>query len=156
MPSQAPQLTHRNLPLLLLQAREGIFSRFRPILNSVGLTEQQWRVIRALLEHGPLEPRQIGEICCLSSPSLAGILARMDDLEIVKRERLKHDQRRVQVSVTEKGEALAAQLAPQIENTYKSLDELIGPQFTQDLYALLDELLGKLAAQSRDSDSPNR
>lgn len=145
MPTERPQLTHRNLPLLLLQAREGIFARFRPLLNAVGLTEQQWRVIRALLDHGPLEPRQIGEICCLSSPSLAGILARMDDMGLVQRERLEHDQRRVLVAVTEKGEALAAELAPQIEAAYQALEAQIGPGFTQDLYDMLDRLLGKLA-----------
>ncbi len=145
MPTERPQLTHRNLPLLLLQAREGIFARFRPLLNAVGLTEQQWRVIRALLDHGPLEPRQIGEICCLSSPSLAGILARMDDMGLVQRERLEHDQRRVLVAVTEKGEALAAELAPQIETAYQALEAQIGPGFTRDLYDMLDRLLGKLA-----------
>lgn len=140
-----PTLKHRNLPLLLLQAREGIFSRFRPLLNAVGLTEQQWRVVRALLDHGPLEPRQIGEICCLSSPSLAGILARMDDMGLVRRERLEHDQRRVMVAVTEKGQSLAAELAPRIEQTYAELEMQIGQDFARELYRMLDELQARLA-----------
>lgn len=145
MPVHRTPLKHRNLPLLLLlQAREGIFARFRPLLNAVGLTEQQWRVIRALLDHGPLEPRQIGEICCLSSPSLAGILARMDDMGLVQRERLEHDQRRVMVSVTDKGQTLAAELAPQIEDTYAQLEADIGEEFAQELYQTLDRLLSKL------------
>lgn len=144
MPVHRTPLKHRNLPLLLLQAREGIFARFRPLLNAVGLTEQQWRVIRALLDHGPLEPRQIGEICCLSSPSLAGILARMDDMGLVQRVRLEHDQRRVMVSVTDKGQTLAAELAPQIEDTYAQLEADIGEDFAQVLYQTLDRLLSKL------------
>ncbi len=41
------RLTHRNL---LLQAREGVMARFRPILNAHGITEQQWRIVRGLLE----------------------------------------------------------------------------------------------------------
>ena len=49
MSSSKQSLKHRNLPLLLLQAREGVISRFRPILTEAGFTEQQWRVIRALL-----------------------------------------------------------------------------------------------------------
>lgn len=146
MAEHRPPLKHRNLPLLLLQARESIFSRFRPLLNAVDLTEQQWRVIRALLDHGPLEPRQIGEICCLSSPSLAGILARMDDMGLVQRERFEHDQRRVMVSVTQKGQALAAEIAPRIESTYADLEAQIGAEFAQDLYQTLDELLARLQA----------
>lgn len=140
-------ISRRNLPLLMLQAREAVFSRFRPILNEAGLTEQQWRVVRALLERGPLEPRQIGEICCLTSPSLAGILARMDDLGLVQRERLSHDQRRVLVSVSRAGEALARRLAPKIEATYKEFEDEVGSKLTNDLYQVLDRLIEKLGIE---------
>ena len=85
---------HRNLPLLLLQARESVISRFRPILNAHGITEQQWRIVRSLIERGPLEPREIVTLCHISSPSLAGVLARMDDTGLVQRQRMDHDQRR--------------------------------------------------------------
>jgi homoprotocatechuate degradation regulator HpaR len=141
-------LKHRNLPLLLLQAREEVFSRFRPLLNDASVTEQQWRVIRALLESGPMEPREICGICCLSSPSLAGILARMDELGLVLRERFPNDQRRVLVSVSAKGADLASQLAPRIEATYKELESLIGQTFARDLYQTLDQLLEKLGSKT--------
>ena len=52
------------------------WSRFRPILNAHGVTEQQWRIIRVLIDSGPREPREIVTLCGISSPSLAGILAR--------------------------------------------------------------------------------
>lgn len=135
---------HRNLPLLLLQARESVISRFRPILNAHGLTEQQWRIVRALLDIGPLEPRQIGEVCRISSPSLAGVLARMDDLGLVQRERLAHDQRRVMVALTDHSRALAAQMAPQIEAAYQAIEAHIGADFIGRFYDTLDELIGLL------------
>lgn len=153
MNSNSHVLVHRNLPLLFLQARDSIFARFRPILNAAGITEQQWRVMRALLEHGALEPRQIGEICRLSSPSLAGILSRMDDLDLVLRERLDHDQRRVRVSVTAKGRALAAKLAPKIEATYRELEDQIGTDFIERLYLTLDEVITKLGTPTSDEST---
>ena len=61
MKDRDPPMAHRNLPLLLLQARERVINRFRPLLNAQHITEQQWRIVRLLLESGPLEPRQIGE-----------------------------------------------------------------------------------------------
>ncbi len=134
--------THRNLPLLLLHARESVIARFRPVLNAQGVTEQQWRVVRALLERGPLEQRQVGEVCRISSPSLAGVLARMDDLGLVKRERLEADQRRVKVSLTAKSRALAARLAPRIEVIYQGIEAHIGSEFIARFYATLDELIG--------------
>ena len=136
--------THRNLPLLLLHARESVIARFRPILNAHGVTEQQWRIVRALLERGPMEPRQIGEVCRISSPSLAGVLSRMDDLGLVKRERLANDQRRVKVSLTAKARGLAGRLAPQIEAVYQGIEAHIGSEFIGRFYATLDELIGLL------------
>jgi homoprotocatechuate degradation regulator HpaR len=137
-------LSHRNLPLLLLQGRESVIARFRPLLNEAGLTEQQWRILRALIEQGPMEPREIVERCRISSPSLAGVLARMDELGLVARERLGHDQRRVQVSATPRSRQIAARLAPRIEATYAALEKRLGPDFTQRLYETLDELISAL------------
>lgn len=135
---------HRNLPLLLLQAREGVIGHFRPILNEHGVTEQQWRIVRALIELGPLEPRQIGRVCGLSSPSLAGVLARMDDLGLVQRERMAEDQRRVMVALTPKSRALAARMAPRIEAVYQAIEAHIGADFIGRFYTTLDELIAML------------
>ncbi|MBV6567323.1 homoprotocatechuate degradation operon regulator HpaR, partial [Acinetobacter baumannii] len=44
-----------SLTLALLEAREAIMSHFRPALNEVGLTEQQWRIIRILYQYEELE-----------------------------------------------------------------------------------------------------
>lgn len=139
-----PAFRHRNLPLLLLQAREGVIAHFRPILNAHGVTEQQWRIVRALLDSGPLEPRQIGELCRISSPSLAGVLARMDDLGLVQRQRLAEDQRRVRVSLTARSRRLAAAMAGEIEAVYAGIEAHIGADFVQRFYSTLDELIGLL------------
>jgi homoprotocatechuate degradation regulator HpaR len=140
-------LKHRNLPLLLLQAREQVIGRFRPILNAHGITEQQWRIVRALLDTGPLEPREIGELCRISSPSLTGVLSRMEELGYIKRKRLDHDQRRLRVSLTQRSRALAARMAPQIEATYRRIESTIGTEFSTRFYRALDELIGALATQ---------
>jgi len=136
--------THRNLPLLLLQAREQVIGRFRPLLNENGVTEQQWRIVRALLKTGPLEPREIVIVCSISSPSLAGVLARMEELGLVARQRLDHDQRRVRVSLTARSRALVRQMAPKVAQTYQDLETLIGSELLQQLYAVLDQLNSRL------------
>jgi homoprotocatechuate degradation regulator HpaR len=152
MTTKPAQIKHRNLPLLLLQARESVFANFRPILHTHGVTEQQWRVIRALLEQGPMEPKRICEVCRILSPSLAGMLSRMDDLGLVKRARLDHDQRRLLVSLTPKSRALAAKMSPQIEATYIELEAKLGERFTRDLYATLDSLIEVLGTPGEDDE----
>ena len=140
-----PPFRHRNLPLLLLQARESVISRFRPLLHAHGVTEQQWRIVRALHEDGALEPRQIVTRCHISSPSLAGVLARMDELGLVQRERLAHDQRRVRVTLSPRGQALVAAMAPQVEALYQAIEAHIGAGFIGGFYKALDELIGLMA-----------
>jgi homoprotocatechuate degradation regulator HpaR len=147
MTRAATKIKHRNLPLLLLQAREHVISHFRPILNEHGITEQQWRIVRVLLDAGSLEPREIGELCRISSPSLAGVLARMDELGLIARKRMEHDQRRVRVSLTARSRALAARMAPQIEAAYQRIEALIGSEFCERFYRTLDELIETLELQ---------
>jgi homoprotocatechuate degradation regulator HpaR len=144
MNPQSGILRHRNLPLLLLQAREQVIARFRPILNAHGITEQQWRIVRVLADTGPLEPREIGELCRISSPSLAGVLSRMEELGYIRRKRLDHDQRRLRVSLTARSRKLSAGMAPQIEATYRRIETLIGTEFSARFYQALDELIEAL------------
>jgi homoprotocatechuate degradation regulator HpaR len=144
MSPKSAHLHHRNLPMLMLRARERVISHFRPLLKSHGITEQQWRVVRALLEVPALEPREIGELCSISSPSLVGVLTRMQQLGFVTRRRVEHDQRRVHVALTPKARALAARMAPQIESIYQHIESVVGPGFFTELHHALDRLLATL------------
>lgn len=144
MGPKSTRLHHRNLPLLLLQARERVISHFRPILNANGLTEQQWRVVRVLYETPALEPRQIVELCGISSPSMAGVLSRMQQLGLITRRRVDHDQRRLRISLTVRARALAARMAPQIDATYLRIERQIGPEFSAQFQRTLDQLLTTL------------
>lgn len=140
------RISYRNLPQLFLKAREDLLCHFRPIINHFGLTEQQWRILRTLSEREQLEPREICEICHILSPSLAGVLARMDDLGVVIRTRMAEDQRRVLVRLSPKGEAIVAQLAPLIQEQYVLLENALGKDLIQEVYGVVDKLL---SAQQR-------
>jgi homoprotocatechuate degradation regulator HpaR len=146
-PLKPRALMHRNLPLIMLQAREQVIAHFRPLLNANDITEQQWRIVRLLLDTGPLEPVQIGDRCRLSSPSLAGVLARMESMGLVRRERLAHDQRRVHVSLTARSRALATKMAPRIEAIYAQIEERLGKELAKTLYKVLDEVVEKLSVE---------
>jgi homoprotocatechuate degradation regulator HpaR len=150
------RLHHRNLPLLLLQARERVIAHFRPVLNANGITEQQWRIVRVLLEVPSLEPREIGELCRISSPSMAGVLARMEELGLVTRRRVPRDQRRVRVSLTPRARALAARMAPVINATYRRIEQLLGGEFSERFEQMLDQLLATLATPATNPAASRR
>ena len=127
--------------MLLLRAREKMMERFRPLLTANGLTEQQWRVIRALTENGPMEPRQISDICTISSPSMAGVLARMEAMELITKERFADDQRRILVSLTKKSVGLVRLISKDLEARYRELERAVGPEVVERVYRAIDDLL---------------
>lgn len=140
-------ITYRNVPQLLLKAREALLCHFRPIINHFGLTEQQWRILRTLSENESLEPREICEKCHILSPSMAGVLSRLEAMDLVKRSRFADDQRRVLVALTDKSEKLVAEMAPLIEQQYTLLEEAMGKELLSSLYTVLDQVL---AADKKD------
>lgn len=135
------KLAYRNLPQLFLKAREELLCHFRPIISHFGLTEQQWRILRTLSEMEQLEPREICEICHILSPSMTGVLSRMEDMGLVTRSRVPEDQRRVMVRLTPKSEKLVAELAPLIVAQYQIIEQAFGPELIQQLYEIMDQVI---------------
>lgn len=118
--------------------------RFRPTLNEQGITEQQWRILRALLQEDGLEPRQLCGRCLISSPSITGVLARMEEAGLIERERMGHDKRRLKVTLTPRARAIGEHMTVMVEQQYAELEALVGVQALQQVYEVLDTLLQRL------------
>lgn len=134
---------YRNLPLLLLKTREHFMGHFRPILTKHGLTEQQWRILQALHESGDMEPHQLCERCCILSPSMAGILKRMDDLGLIHKQPM-HDQRRILISLTERAQELYGRVQKDVSQEYANIEAQLDTKALQNLYGVLDKLIEKV------------
>ncbi|WP_043199745.1 homoprotocatechuate degradation operon regulator HpaR [Pseudomonas putida] len=132
--------TQPSLTLSLLQAREAAMAFFRPLLNQHDLTEQQWRVIRILKQHGELENYQLAELACILKPSMTGVLGRLERDGLVRRQKAAQDQRRVFVSLTEGGEACFASMKEGMEANYQKIQAQFGEEKLQQLIGLLNDL----------------
>ena len=117
---------HRNLPRLLLQAREAVMAHTRPELRGHGLSDQQWRVLRVLGEHGTVETGRVAREAYILGPSLTGVLARMERDGLVRRERDPADQRRTVVEATAKGLKLVDRLSHTVEAHYLWMEQALG------------------------------
>lgn len=137
----ATPFIHRNLPRLLLQARESVMAHTRPSLREHGLSDQQWRVLRVLGEHGAAETGVVAREAFILGPSLTGMLARMERDGLVRRDRDQADQRRTVVQATAKGLKMVEQLALAVESHYAWMEKSLGKQKLSKLYELLDEVI---------------
>lgn len=130
-----------SIPLKLLKAREVTMSFFRPVLQEVSLTEQQWRVIRALKQYPESESKELANRCSLLSPSLTGILTRLEQQELITRRRSTEDQRVVLISLTPKAEAMFDEVAPLVDERYQQLTKKLSSKDMQKLDQLLNKIL---------------
>jgi homoprotocatechuate degradation regulator HpaR len=134
----------RSLPLQLMRARELLMQRFRPHFTRNKLTDQQWRIVRVLVENESLEILDLSAHCCMQPASLSRILPKMQKDGIISRTVNPKDQRRISVSLTEKGFRLFKRIAPHTEVEYAEITRLIGEQHMEELYDALDLLIAKL------------
>ena len=137
----ATTFKHRNLPRLLLQAREAVMAHTRPGLREHQLSDQQWRVLRVLGEHGEVEVGRVAREAFILGPSLTGVLARMERDELITRSRDPEDQRRTMVQATPQGMKLVNRLSAGIEMHYAWMEKSLGKAKLKQLYVLLDELI---------------
>ncbi len=121
----------------LMKAREAAMARFRPMLRSHGLTEQQWRVIRALSDSGDIDASELAQRSFLLGPSLTRIIQHLESQGLISRKQNASDNRKAVVKLTAKGRRLFDKVAPHSESLYAVIEQDFGVDRLNALYELL-------------------
>src|SRR6202140_3314426 len=127
----------RSLPMSLLRAREAVMRQFRPSLRNHGLTEQQWRILRALASVDSIEVTELARVAFLLGPSLSRILRDLEARHLIERKEVKADQRRVVVSISAGSLRLVEAVATSSEATYAAMTERYGARKLAELQEIL-------------------
>jgi homoprotocatechuate degradation regulator HpaR len=142
----------RSLPMSLLRAREAVMRQFRPSLRNHGLTEQQWRILRALTAVDALEVTELARVAFLLGPSLSRILRDLEARHLIDRRVAKTDLRRAMVSISKKGLRLIEAVAPSSEAIYAEMTRRYGARKLAELQDMLHALENSLADLPDDED----
>jgi homoprotocatechuate degradation regulator HpaR len=135
----------RSLPMSLLRAREAVMRQFRPSLRRHDLTEQQWRILRALATIDAIEVTELARTAFLLGPSLSRILRDLEARKLIERKTAKTDLRRGVVSISEKGVELMEVVAPSSEAIYAAITKRFGTKRLAELQEMLGTLETSLA-----------
>jgi homoprotocatechuate degradation regulator HpaR len=135
----------RSLPMSLLRAREAVMRQFRPSLRRHDLTEQQWRILRALAAIEAIEVTELARTAFLLGPSLSRILRDLDARGLIERKTAKTDLRRGVVSISEKGLKLMEVVAPSSEAIYAAITRCYGAKRLAELQDMLGTLEASLS-----------
>lgn len=148
----------RSLPMMLMRAREVVMRRFRPHLRRHGLTDQQWRILRALAEEERVELLELSSRCMIQPPSLSRTVPALTERGLVRREDHPSDRRRSLISLTDEGRALFRVMSAESGRIYRQLTEDIGEETLNEVYRMLAELIETVETVASDDgplSSPN-
>ena len=132
---------------------------FRPNLAGHGITEQQWRVLRALSSTDDRAGAGIGELAdrvLLLGPSLSRIVVTLEERGLIRRYRDDTDARRSQVAITAEGLALVRSVAPRAEEIYGGIESRFGRERLARLLVELTELAEQEEAHQHQVERSSR
>jgi len=129
-----------SLPMLLSRALDGIMPTYRSLFQAHGLTDQQWRILRALWEKKHLTSAQISQITLLPTPSLVGILDRLEKKGLIGRLRSVEDRRHVHIIPTQAGRGLQERMLPKVEQIHDLLMQRVTPEEWDELNRILNKM----------------
>lgn len=149
-----PDFSH-SLPMLLMRGREAVMRYFRPSLRSHDVTEQQWRVLRALAHVGECEVTELAHLTFLHAPSLSRILRDLLSRGLIERASGITDRRRGLVTISQSGRDLIGAVAPLSEAGYAQIKKNYGVKRLAELQHMLLELEEVLGHSEVDAEYKN-
>ncbi|AEV61737.1 MarR family winged helix-turn-helix transcriptional regulator [Pseudomonas ogarae] len=101
----------------LYAASRAVIRGYKPMLDQLGLTYPQYLAMLVLWEWQDTAPQQptvkaLGERLALDSGTLTPLLKRLEQLDLVQRQRSARDEREVHLSLSAAGRALREQVGP--------------------------------------------
>ncbi len=153
-PIDAP--TRRRLPLLLRRSWYGLNQAFRRRIAHLGLTPDQFTVMRSLLEGDPegMTQRQLTEAMSSDPNTVASLLERMEKAGLLRRKPHERDRRAHRILPLEKGKT-TYQAARKIAVALQSEVLTILPEDSRESFLEALTLIGEACRQAADS-SPRR
>jgi homoprotocatechuate degradation regulator HpaR len=136
--SVLPPPPERALPVSLLRAREAVMTHMRPILRAHGVTEQQWRVLRALDSRLPLDKTTLSERAALLMPSLLRIIKHMERAGWILLAQSSANGRLYGVVLTPKGKDLVDRVSRKLAAKSAEVTRAIGEDDLARLLQLLE------------------
>lgn len=117
------------------------------------VTSQQYTTLQALHDAGTLEQFELCDLLSLDRSTMATLLARLEEKDLVRRVTSTLDRRRKHVSLTPRGRRLLAALEPVLERIQDRILEPLAPAERATFARMLKELVAAhtLAATERSS-----
>ncbi len=113
-----------------------------------GLASGFWYFLRALWQENGATQRRLAQLNNVTEPTAVTLLASMERLDLIRRERNVADRRKVNVFLTPKADALKAELMPMAHRINTIAGAGIAPDELATCLSVLQRMSENLAAES--------
>jgi DNA-binding MarR family transcriptional regulator len=127
---------------LLAKAYQRAHSAFKQKLAPFGITPVQQLILTVLGEDEFLSPAEISEKIAMDSATLSGVLERMAEGGLIRREENPEDRRSIRVSLTAKAKKMQEDVAGQRKAINEELTEKLSLEERLLLKRMLKDLKG--------------
>ena len=128
-PPDKPLHLENQLCFALYSASLAMTKLYKPLLEAMGLTYPQYLVMLVLWQEDGLIVSDIGQRLFLDSGTLTPLLKRLETAGFVRRTRDVKDERRVAITLTQRGRALSEEAAKLpscvLDRTHCSVEDLM-------------------------------
>ncbi len=128
------------LPVALLRARIATSHRFKPFTDKMGLSQPQWRVLRALAAGSPLDAGTLAGRCVLMPPSVSRIMRDLEKRGLVAPVESTNRRNRLW-QITPVGREIFVTVAVRAEAVYSEIEAAYGKRDLRNLVEQLNRLV---------------
>ncbi|NLM38440.1 MAG: MarR family transcriptional regulator [Firmicutes bacterium] len=125
---------------------------FRPLVEELGLTMLQARILVELQTIGEITVGDLGEHLGTGSGNVSTMCKRLEQLGYVTRERARHDERVVFISLTDEGREILNLLEKEIASRYERVISTWPQEDFELIYAAHKKVKEILSAMLRQSE----
>ncbi len=116
----------------------------RPVLRAHGVSEQQWRILRALSRTEPLDKTSLSARAMLLMPSLLRMLKELERLGFVSSVPAPGNRRMQRILLTSDGARLVRRVSADIEKKNLEIRQIAGAALVDDITRALNLLQARL------------
>jgi len=138
--SSSTPYSERSLAIACTRGRQTIVAYFQELLNGAKISEQQWRVMRVLLDFEPIPLRELCNYCCIHKVSMTRIIRTLAERGFITRRQNTEDLRAYDIGLTQSGREFLEELTPIANGISQNIVDRFGRKKSIQLMKLLNEL----------------
>jgi len=118
-------------------------------LAPAGITSGFWYFLRALWQEDGATQKRLAQLNNVTEPTAVAVLAAMERLGVIRRERNPVDRRKVNVRLTERGQAMRGELMPTAHRINEIAGQGISPAELETCLSVLARMSENLTAEAQ-------